>query len=206
MSLTFYFAPNSTATITSLVLEELGTPHEKVKLSFDDKGTRKPDFLKLNPNGRVPTIVHDGTPIWESAAITIYLGEQFGEKAKLWPGAGPKRGEAMKWVVWTNVHLGEAVYRWARNTMWAPEDQRNAKAAEAAAGDIQKELRLLDGALEGKQYLTGDYTLADTHVSAFIDWLNHMKIDMKSFPSLTAWNKRCGARPAFGRVMARENG
>ncbi len=65
------FPPNSTATFTSLVLEELGTPHEKVQLSFDDKGTKKPDFLKLNPNGRVPTIVHDGTPIWESAAITI---------------------------------------------------------------------------------------------------------------------------------------
>ncbi len=54
-------------------------------------------------------------------------------------------------------------------------DRANAKAAEAAPENIQKELSLLDGALEGMQYLTGDYTLADTHVSSFIDWLNHMK-------------------------------
>ena len=141
--------------------------------------TKKPDFLKLNPNGSVPTLVHDGVAIWESAAITIYLGETFGVETKLWPAAGPKRGEAMKWVVWANVTLGERVYRWARNTMWVPEDQRNAKAAEAGdARTSQDLLRMLDGALEGRPFLAGEYTLADAHVNSFVDWLRHMKIDM----------------------------
>ncbi len=89
MGLTFYFAPQSTASITTLVLEELGIPCERVKLDLRKGETKKPEFLKLNPNGRVPTLVHDGVAIWESAAITIYLGETFGEKAKLWPAAGP---------------------------------------------------------------------------------------------------------------------
>jgi glutathione S-transferase len=204
MSLTFYFAPQSTASITTLVLEELGTPCERVKLDIKKGETKEPEFLKINPNGRVPTIVHDGVAIWESAAITIYLGEMFGEKAKLWPAAGPKRGEAMKWVVWANVSLGEAVYRWARNTMWAPEEERNAKAAATASTDIAGLLRVLDEALDGRNFLVGDYTLADTHVNSLVDWLRHMKIDMSGLNRLSAWGKRCSDRPAYGRAMARE--
>ncbi len=204
MSLTFYFAPQSTASITTLVLEELGIPVERVKLDIQKGETKKPEFLKLNPNGRVPTLVHDGTVLFESAAITIYLGETFGEKANLWP-TGVKRGEAMKWVVWTNVSLGEPVYRWARNTMWSPEDQRNAKAAEAASADIAEQLRILDGALDGKQFLAGDYTLADAHVNSFVDWLRHMKIDMTGLRHLAAWSERCSQRPAYKRVMEREH-
>jgi glutathione S-transferase len=205
MSLTFYFAPQSTASITTLVLEELGTPCERVKLDIKKGETKKADFLKLNPNGRVPTLVHDGVAIWESAAITIYLGETFGEKAKLWPAAGPKRGEALKWVVWTNVTLGEAVYRWAHNTMWAPDDQKNAKAAAKASKDIAALLGILDEALRERAFLTGEYTLADAHVSSFVDWLRHMKIDMAERHHLNAWSKRCSERPAYARAMARES-
>jgi glutathione S-transferase len=204
MSLTFYFAPQSTASVTNLVLEELGTPHERVKLDIKKGETRKPEFLKLNPNGRVPTIVHDGVAIWESAAITFYLGETFGEKAKLWPGPGLERAEAMKWVVWTHVTLGEAVYRWARNTMWAPDDQKNAKAAAAASKEIGDLLKLLDGALEDRSFLTGEYTLADAHVNSFIAWLREMRIDMEGLSHLNAWSKKCEDRPAVARALAKE--
>src|SRR5579863_736671 len=129
MSLIFYGAPMSTASITELVLAELGVPHERVAVDIKAGGTKKPEFMKLNPNAKVPTIVHDGTAIWESAAITMYLGETFGVEKKLYPAPGPKRGEAMKWIVWTHVTLGEAVYRYARNTQnWVPAEQQNAKA------------------------------------------------------------------------------
>jgi glutathione S-transferase len=203
MSLTFYYAPMSTASVTSLVIEELGLPVEKVRIDFKANDTKKAEYLKLNPNGKVPMVVHDGTPIWESAALTIYLGEMFGVEKKLWPAAGPKRGEAMKWVVWTNVTLGDAVYRVARNTQWAPEDQRNAKAAEQGAKDVQDLLGILDGGLANRAYLTGgDYTLADAHVHSFVDWLRHMKTDLSSWKHIAAWSERCSARPAVKKVMA----
>jgi glutathione S-transferase len=205
MSLTFYFAPQSTASVTTLVLEELGTPCERVKLDIRKGETKKPEFLKINPNGCVPTIVHDGVVIFESVAITTYLGETFGEKAKLWPGAGPKRGQAMMWLVWAHVTLGGPVYRWARNAMWAPEDERNPKAAATASNDVAKQLGVLDGALADRAFLLGDYTLADAHVNSFVDWLRHMKIDMTRFQHLNAWSKRCAERPAYARVMQREN-
>ena len=204
MSLTFYCAPLSTASITELVLAELGVPFEKVNVDIQKGDTKKPEFLKINPNGKVPVIVHDGTVIFESAAITMYLGETFGVDKKLYPPAGPKRGEAMKWLVWTNVSLGDAVYRWTRNTMeWLPADQRNAKAGEVGKADVMAHLKILDEGLAGKQFLCGaDYTVADTHVNSFLDWLKHMKVDMSSMKNLSAWMERCSARPAYKKVMS----
>ena len=203
MSLTFYYAPMSTAGITAIVLEELGVPCERVTLDFKKGDTREPEFLRLNPNGKVPVIVHDGTPIWESAAITMYLGEVFGVEKGLYPRPGPKRGEAMKWITWTNVTFGDAVARWLRNTSeWFPAEQHNAKAAEAAQADIQNCLRILNEALAGKQFLVGEYTLTDTHLISFTDWLRFMKVDFSPYPNVNGWSERCTARPAYARAMA----
>lgn len=203
MSLTFYYAPMSTASITQLVLEELGVPCEKVKLDLQKGDAKKPDFVKINPNAKVPVIVHDGTVVWESAAITMYLGETFGVEKNLYPAAGPKRAEAMKWIVWANVTLGEAVGRFTRNTMeWVPAEQRNAKAGEVGKSDVQNCLRILDESLEGKQFLTGSYSLADTHLNSLTDWLRFLKFDMTAHARLGAWSQRCSARPAYARVMS----
>jgi glutathione S-transferase len=205
MSLVFYRAPMSTATMTEIVLAELGISHEVVTLDIRGGDTKKPEFLKVNPNGKVPVIVHDGTAIWESSAITMYLGETFGVEKGLYPAPGPRRGEAMKWIAWTNVTLADAVWRWTRNTMdWFPAEQRNAKAAEVAKADIGSCLRILDEALEGKEFLCGSYTLADTHLNSFVDWLRSMKLDLSAYPRLAAWSQRCCARPAYAKVMAGE--
>ena len=204
MSLTFYYAPMSTATLTDLVIEELGIPCKRVKLDLQKSETKTPEFKKLNPNAKVPLIVHDDMPIFESAAITMYLGEMFGVEKKLYPAPGPKRGEAMKWITWNNVTLGDSVYNWCRNTQeWLPADHRNAKAGELAKKDLTDNLAILDQALAGKQYLLGDgYTLADTHVNSFVDWLRHMKLDFAPYANLNAWSKRCAARPAYAKVMS----
>lgn len=204
MSLTFYFAPMSTAGITDLVLEELAVPCERIQVDIRAGGTRKAEFLQLNPNGKVPLIVHDGTPIWESAAITMYLGEVFGVERNLYPSAGPRRGEAMKWIVWTNVTIGDATFRFMRNTsQWTPAEQHNAKAAEAAKADISNCLRILDEALSGRKFLLDNYTLADTHLNSFVDWLRHMELDLSPYGHLNEWSERCRARPAYARVAAR---
>ena len=204
MSLTFYYAPLSTASITQLVLEELGVPCEKVRLDLQKQETKTPEYLKLNPNGKVPCIVHDGAVMWESAALTIYLGETFGVERKLFPAPGPQRGQAMTWIVWTNVTLGHAVGRFTRNTMdWFPAEQHNAPAAEAAKKDITNCLRILNEHLEGKSYLVGDsYTLADTHLNSFTAWLRHMKMDLSSYANINAWSGRCADRPAYKTVMS----
>jgi glutathione S-transferase len=193
----------STASITELIFEELGLACEKVKLDLQKGDTKKPEFVALNPNAKVPCVVHDGTPIWESAALTMYLGETFGVERKLYPALGPKRGEAMKWIVWTNVTLGDAMARFTRNTMaWFPDDQKNAKAGEVAKGDIIDCLRILNQSLDGKQYIADDYTLADIHVNASCDVLRRLQTDFTSLANINAWSDRCHARPAYKKLMA----
>lgn len=204
MSLTFYFAPMSTASITQLVVEELGVPCEKVQLDLRKGDTKKAEFLALNPNAKVPCIVHDGVALWESAALTMYLGEVFGVAKGLYPAEGTARGEAMKWIVWSNVTLGDAVRRFTSNTMeWTPAEQRNAAAGEAGKQEIAHCLGILDQHLAGKEFLVGGaYTLADTHVHSFTDWLRFMHIDFSAFPHVNGWAARCAARPAYQKVMS----
>lgn len=202
MSLTFYYSPMSTAVITNLVLEELAVPCERITVDLKKGDTRAQEFLRLNPNGKVPVLVHDGTSIWESAAITLYLGEIFGVAKGLYPEPGPQRGEAMKWVVWSNVTLGDAFGRYVRNTSdWFPAEQHNAKAAAAAESDTRGCLQILDRALAGREYLLAGYTLADAHVNSLVDWLRFMKMDFSEYQHLNAWSQRCAARPAYARVM-----
>ena len=190
MSLTFYYAPMSTSTVTECVLAELGTPCERVKLDLKTDDTKQPAFRALNPNGSVPTIVHDGTAIWESAAITMYLGETFGVDAKLYPAPGPQRGEAMKWIVWANATLVSPAYRLASSE------------AEKAHADVTARLEVLDGALAKRDYLLGDYSLADTHVFGFVAWIGMLGVDLKRFANVSAWMQRCGGRPVIATILS----
>lgn len=187
MSLVFFYAPMSTASLTEAVLAELGTPCERVRVDFANK---PPELLAANPSGRVPTIVHDGVAIWESCAITMYLGEMFGVDSGVYPPPGPKRGEAMKWIAWANVTLAEAGMRLAST------------GDEGAREDIATRLKILDGGLEGKSFLLGDYTLADTHLHGVIAWFGMMGVDFSHTPNIGPWAKRCGERPAMMKLMA----
>lgn len=204
MDLTPHHAPQSTATITRVVLEELGVPHAKVKLDLRAGDTKKPDFLRLNPNGKVPLLVHDGEPIFESVAITIHLGETFGVEKGLFPPPGTKRAAAIKWLVWTHVTLGEALSRFAHNTTsWVPAERHNAKAAEAAKADVERCLAILDEALAPTKHLVGSsFTLADAHVASFVGYVRMLGFDFGKHPALSAWLAACEARPAAQRVEA----
>ena len=202
MSITYYYAPMSTAVRTTWAVEELGVPCERVKVDISKKETKTAAFLKLNPNGVVPLLVVDGTPIFESTAILIYLGETYGVDKGLYPPPGLKRAETLKWVVWANVGMLEPLSRWARNTAsYIPAEQQNAKAAEAGKKDLGAALQIVDDALAGKSYLVDDkFSLADLAVSSYLGWLKHMGYDYSSLKNVQAWSEKCLGRPAAVKV------
>ncbi len=213
MSLTFYFAPMSTASITQAVLAELRVPHETVMLDIDAGDTRRPDFLKINPNGRVPTIVHNGVAIWESAAITMYLGETFGADADLYPAPGPRRGEAMKWIVWSNTVLAAAAGRLSATLQpgadgavqtgsvdFVEPRRRSDEELSRARADVVASLALLDDALSGKSFLLDSYSLADAHASVLVGWIELMGVDLAQHAGVARWLALCNARPAIAAL------
>lgn len=209
MAITFYHIPNSTSECTNAVFAELEHSHgaplcERVDLSLEKGDTRTPSYLKnVNPSGRVPAIVHDGVPIWESSAITMYLGETFGEKYQLYPALSPRRGEAMKWIAWANITIAEAGGRFMDSmgmgsSKPGKERGKGPADAERAKADLRNWFEVLDGALEGKEFLLGEeYCLADTHVWTFMRWMTFMKVDLSEVGNVRGWMGRVGKRPAL---------
>ena len=204
MSIVFYYSPLSSAVTVHWALEELGVPYEGVRVDLAAEEQKKPAFLAINPNGKVPALVHDGTPLFESVAILIHLGETFGTERGLFPGPGLERAQAIQWLVWCNVSLGEALARFQRNVSERiPAEQRNAKAGEVGRGDVEAHLDILERALKGRQFLVGDhFTLTDLHLAGIVGYLGMLGFDVKRRPALAAWAAACTARPHYARAMA----
>lgn len=206
MSITFYYSPQSNATRVRWSLMELGVPHEIVRLDLRAGDQKKPDFLALNPNGKVPTIVLDGTPMFESVAIQLALGERYGVEKGLWPALGsPEHLTAMTWLIWGQVTLGGTLFKYLQNTSeWIPAELHHAKQAEQAMEELRKLLGILDGRLAGRQYLTGDrFTLADLDLASVLGWgLMVAKVDISGLANVQGWLSRCNERPAAKAAMA----
>lgn len=207
MTLTFYWAPMSSAGITVNVLKALKVePDKRIEVSIVDGDTHKPDFLRINPNGKIPVIVHDGVAIFESAAITLYLGETFGVQAGLYPPPGPARGEVMKWVVWAatdifatagvlHTHIpSEAVGAEGKASgLCVPPDDHHKSSREydMAKQQMAKHIKVLDGALDGELYLAGNqYSLADVQVHSVMWWISVLYPITESTPNVQAWMAR----------------
>lgn len=198
MSLTFYYAPQSSASPTHWILEELKVPYEKVRVDIKAQEQKKPTFLALNPNGRVPVLVHDGVAIAESVAIAIHLGETFGVERGLFPGPGLERAKATQWLVWCNASVGEALSRLASSSgPYTSPDQHNEKAAKIARADVENHLKILNAQLEGKSYLLGDtFSIVDAHLCSWMVYLSMFGFDLEAHAALASWRGRCLARPA----------
>jgi glutathione S-transferase len=198
MSITYYYAPMSTAVRTTWAINELGLACERVKVDLQKKETKTPEFLKLNPNGVIPVLVVDGTPIFESTAILLYLAETYGVDKGLYAPPGLKRAEMLTWIVWANVGFMDPMGRWVRNTsQMVPAELQNAKAGEVAKVDLNSAFAILDKALAGKEYLIeGKFSFADLAVSSYLGWLQFMKFDYSQYKNVAAWGQRCLRRPA----------
>jgi glutathione S-transferase len=203
MSLTFYYTPMSSATRIHWALEELGIPYEKVKVDLAASDQKKPAFLALNPNGKVPLVVDDGVPIFESLAILLYLGERYGVDKGLFPAAMAQRAEALKWIAWAGVTMGETAMRIMRNTSERfPAEERNALAGAKAKTEMGELLAMIDKEMAGKQYLVGDkFTFADLAVAGIAPFLAMIGVDVGPYKNLQAWVGRCTARPALAKAM-----
>src|SRR5690242_11716885 len=97
MTAKFYYSPMTSATRVHWALEELGVPYEKIKLDLTAGDQKKPEYLALNPNGKVPLFVdEEGRPIFESLAILLYLGERYGVAKGLYPASAIERAESLQ--------------------------------------------------------------------------------------------------------------
>jgi glutathione S-transferase len=183
-------------------LEELGLPFERVDAGSTFGRVRDADYLALNPNGLVPTLVDGGTPIWESNAIVRYLFARYG-KAPTHPTDPLVRAHADSWTDWKSSTLWPHVRTLVVQLIRTPADKRDHGAIEAAHGQVAAALKVLDAQLSKTPFVAGsDFTWGDIPVaSAAQRWFNLPGVSRGGFKSVEAWYARVAERPGFKRWL-----
>jgi glutathione S-transferase len=189
-----YGIAQSRASRTLWCVRELGVAYDLVETDFKTDA-KKPDYLKLNPNGRVPTIVDGDVVVFESLAINLYLAEKYGNKAGgLQPSTEAGRAHALQWTIWGLTEIDPHLTRIMRGKVQTQDDLPGAEAAIAALG---RPLKVLDGVLAGKTYLEEErFTVADMNLAMTMTNLTRSGMDLSAYPNVKAWLDRCLARPA----------
>ena len=181
-------------------LEEFGLKYEHVPVEVSK--VKSPEHLKLNPNGHIPVLDDDGEIFWESMAINLYLAAKYG-KAPMWPESHEGRGHAVQWSFWGMTETEPLLLTILRNRLLLPPEQRNEQAAVQAVAAVQGPLKVLDGALKGREYLLGkDFTIADLNVAGVLSFAMLAKLDLTAAPTAQAWLQKCLGREAFKKARS----
>ena len=201
-----YSLPTPNGVKASIALEELGLPYEAHRVDFGGNEQKSPEFLSLNPNGRIPALIDPDGPggkpigLFESGAILVYLAEKTG---KLIPADPAARYETLAWVMFQMGGIGPMFGQFGHFYKFAADKvANNAYPMERYRDESKRLLSVLEDRLAGRQFLMGDdYTIADI---ATFPWVRGADVfyggrevlDYASFPAVMAWLERCLARPA----------
>lgn len=179
--LKLYGGARSRASIVQWYLEELQVPYEFILLDMQAGGHRQPEFLAINPMGKVPAIVDGDFQLWESGAILLYLAQKYGSSMSL-----EAQAEINQWINFANATLGPGIFVEANREREMP-----------------KLMTALNQILEKQQFLLGnEFNVADVAVGALLCYIPMMlKLDLSEYPAVVDYMKRLSERPAFQKVM-----
>ncbi|WP_412527332.1 glutathione S-transferase family protein [Burkholderia lata] len=182
-------------------LKELDADFEFVSVNLLQGEHKRPEFLRLNPAGKVPVLVDGDLVIPESAAIVLYLADKYPEKALL-PVDPALRAEAYRWGMFAVTELEQPLWRITRHSFLYPPEKRSPADIELAREDFRTMAAILDKHLEGREFIVGDtLTVADCVTAYLIDWAGECNL-IESFPQLRAYLERLYARPKAPQRIA----
>jgi glutathione S-transferase len=190
----FYTNPQSRGGIVRWMLEELGEPYDTVILEY---GTtmKEPEYLAINPMGKVPAITHKGVAVTEGAAICAYLADAFPGAGLAPPPQDPRRGPYYRWLFFGAGPVDNAAVAKALGLLAPPE-----RSGAAGYGTFEDTIAALETAVEGRDYICGDqFTAADVYVGSQISWGMLFKT-IPERPAFVDYARRIEARPAFKRA------
>ena len=180
----------------SVALEELGLPYEVRSIDLSAGEQKEPWFLAINPNGRIPAITdrETGITVFESGAILVYLAEKTGE---LMPKDPAGRYAVMQWLMFQMGGVGPMMGQANVFNRYAPE--KIPYAIERYQRESRRLFEVLDGQLDGREYLTGDYSIADIANWCWVRTHRWSGASIEGLDNLGAWLERIDARPAARR-------
>ncbi|MGJ4928493.1 glutathione S-transferase family protein [Bradyrhizobium sp. HKCCYLS2038] len=185
-------------------LDELDIAYERIDAGMQFGRNNEPDYLAMNPNGRIPTLVEGDFVLWESNAIMRYLCLSHGGNTPLYPSLPRQRATIERWLDWTL----SAVQPIERPLFWGlvrtPAEQRDMSALQKAADEAAVMWRILDAHLAGRTFVEAEtFTLADIALGAYARrWFGVEGVVKPDLPSISRWYQLISQRPAFMRHIA----
>ena len=208
--LQLYSLPTPNGVKASIMLEEIGLPYEAHLVDIMKNETWTPDYLSLNPNGKIPAILDPDGPggkplgLWESGAILVYLADKTG---KLIPTDPAARYETLQWVFWQMGAVGPMFGQVGFFHRFAGKDYEDKRPRDRYVAESKRLLGVLEDRLKDRAFIMGDdFTIADI---ALVGWVRNLVgfyeagelVEYASLTAVPAWVERCLARPAAARGL-----
>ncbi len=198
--LKLYGISGSRAQRSLWAIEEVGADYEQVTVGFGED-SKSPEFLAVNPNGRIPALVDGDLVMFESMAINLYLAKQYGDG--LYPAGAHGEALTWQWSVWAIAEIEPLQVASLVQKLFVPAEKRNERLIKSSEKQLERPLAVLDKALANRSWLVGEqFSIADLNVAAVMLLLELIDFDYSAHANVTDWAQRCYARPALARARA----
>ena len=203
--LRLYYAPGTCALATHIALEEAGAPYEAQRIDFGAQAQRSPDYLAVNPKGRVPALVTDAGTLTETPALLVYVAQQF-PAAELAPLSDPfalAQAQEFNSYLCATVHVAHAHGR--RGTRWADDTASHEDMKRKVPATMTECFTLIEEKMLKGPWVMGErYTICDPYLFTIATWLEGDGVDVGKLPRVMEHRRRMLARPAVQKVVAAE--
>lgn len=201
--LKLFYAVGTCALASHIALEEAGAEYTTERLNFSNNDQRKPEYLKVNPKGRVPALVTDKGILTETPAILAFIAQTF-PKANLAPVADPfafARVQAFNSYLCSTAHVNHA--HLGRGARWADDASSLEDMKRKVPKNVTESFGLMEKEMfEGPWVMGKTYSICDPYLFTLEGWLPRDTVDINLFPKIAEHNKRMKERPAVKKVLA----
>jgi GST-like protein len=191
VAITLYTAATPNGWKVSIALEEMGLPYVVRVIDFAANEQKADWYVKLNPNGRIPTLVDDGFAMFESGAILIYLAEKTG---RFLPQDAQARSRVIQWLMFQMSAVGPMMGQANVFLRYFPEKIQ--PAIDRYQREVTRLFGVLDRQLAAHEYIVGDYSIADMALWPWVSGYEWSGVSVEEFLNLQRWLAKVGERPA----------
>ncbi len=198
--ITLYGSVRSSAARCFWCLEEIGVPYKVVPVDMKTNEHKSDNFLKINPNGKIPAMVDDQIQLFESMAINFYLAEKY--KPSLLGTSLAEKALSYQWSFWATDFQNPVIEVYIQKA-FVPADKKDQKVIDENMKQLPGFFSVLEQTLQGRKFLSGvNFTMADLHVCSVAQLAPLIEFDLAPYPNVAMWMKAINERSAYVKVLA----
>lgn len=200
MTIIIYGSIGSRASRCLWTVEETGVAYEWVSISTLDGSNKTPEYLSINPSGKIPAMSDGAVVMTESTAINVYIAQNYGQ-GSLWPEDRSMQAKILQWTFWSATEIEYYIGAIFPQLVMKSAEQRDQALVDRLLGEMMPKFAELERALDGNDYVLGAFTLADINlVVQTLTITDRFGLTLDTLPNIKAWTERCRNRPARQKI------